>query len=47
MQLAADLDTPAVTILLDRLEANISRAPAHGFGGWQAEPPAHQDAQDP
>jgi D-serine deaminase-like pyridoxal phosphate-dependent protein len=25
MQLAADLDTPAVTILLDRLEANIAR----------------------
>ena len=35
MTLSADLDTPAVTILLDRLEANIARVQAidrHGIG---------------
>ena len=34
-----DLDTPAVTILLDRLEANIARVQAHGRRSRQANRP--------
>ncbi len=43
----SDLDTPAVVIDLDIVEANIRRAQEKLASHGLQEPPAHQDPQDP
>ena len=42
-----DLDTPAVVVLLDRLEDNIARVQGMVVRARPRQPPAHQDPQDP
>ena len=42
-----DLDTPAVLIDLDRVEANLRRAQDYCDAARPQLPPAHQDPQDP
>ncbi len=47
MTTLSELDTPAVTILLDRMEANINRVQRHLDAARRRQPAAHQDPQDP
>ena len=44
--MVADLDTPAVVIDLDIVEANIRARAGHAREPRPRQPPAHQDAQD-